>query len=476
MTAFHISLVGRGDLGGEIYRQIRQAILGGRLKAGTRLPASRALARSLAVSRTTVTSAYERLQGEGLAFSRAGTATFVSDKVARSSRSRPRSGAGSTLQPRAVWHSVNGLTAFGNSAKFDFRMGIPDATLFPHLGWRRAITRALRSSESTEAFYEASAGSHALCKAIAEHIAISHVVSVTPEDLIITNGTQQALDIVARTLIEPGGVIAMEDPGYTPAMQLFKSLRVRVVGVPVDDEGLVVDRLPSDAQAVYVTPSHQFPLGVAMSLARRQALLAWAERHDAAIIEDDYDSEFRFGGRPLEPLQTLDRDGRVIYVGSFSKTMLPELRLGFLVLPPSLRAAAIKAKFVTDWHSAPLAQRALARFIADGSFARHIRKVGKVYSQRHAIVTSTLERDFAGHLDLIPSTTGLHVAAVASNASVEKIADIAQRATTLGVAIQQFSGFAVDTRQRAGITIGYGAIATPKIAEGLRRLRKCFAS
>jgi GntR family transcriptional regulator/MocR family aminotransferase len=227
---------------------------------------------------------------------------------------------------------------------------------------------------------------------------------------------------------------------------------------------------------VYVTPSHQFPVGVAMSLPRRQALLAWAEHHDAAIIEDDYDSEFRFGGRPLEPLQTVDPSGRVIYIGSFSKTMLPALRIGFLVLPPSLHLAATKAKFVSDWHGPSLLQSALVRFIADGSFARHIRKVGKVYSQRHAIVTAILERDFAHHLELVPSHTGLHVAALATNISVERIAYIARRAAGLGVAIQQLADFAVDTNQRSGITIGYGAVATSKIAEGLRRLRKCFSA
>ncbi len=291
----------------------------------------------------------------------------------------------------------------------------------------------------------------------------------------MTNGTQQALDIVARTLLDPDDVIAVEDPGYTPAMQLFRSLRARVVGVQVDSEGLLVDRLPSNARAVYVTPSHQFPLGCAMSLSRRQALLAWAEQHNAAIIEDDYDSEFRFGGRPLEPLQTLDVSGRVIYVGSFSKTLLPTLRLGFLVLPPTLRAAALKAKFVSDWHSPSLAQSALARFIADGSFARHIHKAGKVYSERHAIVTATLERDFDEDFELIPSHTGLHVAASARRASVEAIASLVRRAAEIGVAIQQLSSFAVHTRQRAGITIGYGAIATSEIAEGLRRLRTCLA-
>jgi GntR family transcriptional regulator / MocR family aminotransferase len=475
MTTFHVSLVGRGNLTGEIYRQIRQAILDGRLAAGDRLPATRELARSLAVSRSTVTAAYERLLGEGLAEARAGAATLVSGQVVRAGREAPRSRAAGALQPRPVWDAVSVLVAFDESAKFDFRMGIPDATLFPHLTWRRAVARALRASEKSAAFYAPSAGLPALRVAIAEHIAISRSVKAAAEDLVITNGTQQALDIVARVLLEPGDVIAVEDPGYRPALQLFRSLRARVVGVPVDAEGLVVERLPPNARAVYVTPSHQFPLGVAMSLPRRHALLAWAERHDAAIIEDDYDSEFRFGGRPLEPLQTLDAGGRVIYVGSFSKSLLPALRLGFLVLPPSLRLAATKAKFVSDWHGASLAQSALARFIADGGFARHIRKVGKVYRQRHAIVTATLERDFADDLELVPSSTGLHVAALARTASVERIAAIARRAAALDVAIQQVSTFAVDRKQRPGLTIGYGAIATPRIAEGLRRLRRCFA-
>lgn len=475
MTTVHVSLVGRGDLSGEIYRQLRLAILAGRLKAGDRLPATRALARDLAVSRSTVTSAYERLLGEGLAESRAGAATFVSDRVPGSARRASRSAARSTLRPQALWDSISALVAFDSRAKFDFRVGIPDATLFPHLAWRRAVMRALRSSETSDAFYEASAGSQALRKAIAEHIAISRSVKAAPQDLFITSGTQQALDIVSRVLIEPGDVIAVEDPGYTPAVHLFRSLRARVVGARVDSEGIVVEQLPPNARAVYVTPSHQFPLGVPMSLARRRALLSWAERHDAAIIEDDYDSEFRFGGRPLEPLQTIDTSGRVIYVGTFSKTMLPSLRLGFLVLPASLHAAAIKAKFVCDWHSSAFAQPALARFIADGSFARHLRKAGKVYGERHAIITAALKDDFADHLELVPSQSGLHVAAFSTNASVERIASIVRHAATLGVAVQPLSNFAMHTRQRAGITIGYGAIPAAKIEEGMRRLRRCFA-
>lgn len=476
MTAFHVSLVGRRDLTGEIFRQIKQAILDGRLKPGDRLPATRELARSLEVSRSTVTASYERLQGEGLAVSRAGTATVVSDRVIHSGRYSRRSRVPNVIRPRAVWDSVSLLSASAITAKFDFRMGLPDATLFPHLAWRRALARALRSHEAEQAFYEPSAGVGALRAAISGHIAVSRSVKASPEDLLITNGTQQALDIVARTLLAPGDVIAVEDPGYRPAWQLFRSLGVRVTGVPVDDHGLVVDRLPPDARAVYVTPSHQFPTGVAMSLQRRRSLLAWADRHDAAVIEDDYDSEFRFGGRPLDPLQTLDSSGRVIYIGTFSKTMLPAMRLGFLVLPSSLRLAAQKAKFVTDWHSSSPAQFALARFIADGSFARHLRKAGAEYRQRHAMVTTALERNFSEHLELIPSSTGLHVAALARTASAERVASVVQRASALGVVVQQILDFSIDVRQRPGITIGYGTVATSKIAEGLRRLRSCFST
>ena len=473
MTAFHVSLVGRRDFSGEIYRQIRQAILDGRLKDGDRLPATRELARSLAVSRSTVTTAYERLLGEGIAASRIGAATIVSSRNGRSSPIA-RFASGRALRAREVWDAVTVTVASVSPAAYDFRNCFPDVALFPHVVWRRAVARALRSSSMTSAVYEAPAGTQALRTAIADHIGVSRSVKASPDDIIVTNGTQQALDVIARTLLEPGDVIAVEDPGYSPPRHLFRSLGARVVGVPVDGDGLVVDQLPLNTRMVYVTPSHQFPLGVAMSLPRRRALLAWAKRNNAAIIEDDYDSEFRFGGRPLDPLQTLDSAGHVIYVGTFSKTMLPALRLGFLVLPPSLRAAAAKAKFVSDWHTSTLAQPALARFIDDGSFARHIRKMGNVYSQRHRIVTATIERDFGVHLELMPSSSGLHVAALARAASVEEVASIVRRAARIGVVVRPLAQFAVGTKARAGIIIGYGAIPTSKISEGLQRLHRCF--
>jgi GntR family transcriptional regulator/MocR family aminotransferase len=313
-----------------------------------------------------------------------------------------------------------------------------------------------------------------LREAIARHIGIARGVNASPDDVTITSGIQQAIDVVARVLLKPGDRVAIEDPCYPAPRRLFESLGARVVGVPVDDLGLVVEALPRHSRMVYVTPSHQYPLGVSMALPRRMALLAWAERNKAAIIEDDYDSEFRFGGRPIEPLQTLDTAGRVIYLGSFSKTMLPTLRLGFMVTPPSLRTAVHKAKFVTDWHTALPLQAALAEFIDEGEFARHVRRVGAVYRTRHTTLTTGLEEELGQHLQIVPSDAGLHVAAVARAASVKEVAEAARRASEMGVEAQQLAAFAVNPPGRAGLVLGYGRIEAGRIEEGLRLIRRCF--
>jgi GntR family transcriptional regulator/MocR family aminotransferase len=475
---FHVSLVGRTHLSVEIYRQVRDAILRGVLHPGDRLPATRELARTLSVSRMTVTIAYERLTSEGFTISRVGDGTFVSDEAAPQRRQEKDSEVDGPLRARAIWQSIALSTTFAQPARFDFRTGVPDVTLFPRTIWRRLMARTLRADAfvSATSTYGDPAGDPQLRAAIATHIGIARGVVVSADDITITNGTQQAIDILARVLLSPGDRVAFEDPGYTMPRRAFQTLGGRVIGVPVDRDGLIVKALPRHAHIVYISPSHQFPLGVSMSLPRRQALLAWADRHDAAIIEDDYDSEFRFGGRPLEPLRTIDTAGRVIYVGSFSKTLLPDLRLGFIVAPRSLREAIRKAKFVADWHSPTLAQRALAEFIDEGAFGRHLRRVHAVYEQRHKLVTETIARDFAGQLDLVPSTTGLHVAAFARKASVERITAIARKAAAEGVAVQTLSQFAVGDSKHAGLMLGYGAIATDQIEEGLRRLRQAFRS
>jgi GntR family transcriptional regulator/MocR family aminotransferase len=472
IVAFHVSLVGRSDLSGEIYRQIRQAILDGRLRPGERLSPTRELAAALRVSRSTVTVAYENLLAEGFASSRTGAGTFVSHHLLEASRSatKAKRSPARALGVRGVWQTIS-LPAVFARADFDFRTGLPDASLFPHRAWRRVVAHALRSREMTAGVYENPAGNRQLRAAIARHIGISRSVSVSPDDIIVTSGTQQALDIIARVLLEPGDAVAVEKPGYLPPKYLFKALGAQVIGVPVDGEGLIVEALPARARAVYVTPSHQYPLGVAMSLSRRRALLAWAEYNNAVILEDDYDSEFRFGGRPLEPLQALDSTGRVVYVGTFSKTLLPSLRLGFMVVPPVLREASNKAKHVTDWHTATLAQDALSRFIDDGAFARHIRRMSRVYGERYALVTTAVKREFGNYLDLVPSSTGLHVAAYARRAAVDHVDAVSSRAFDLGVAVQPFH---VEGEPQAGFMLGYGAIEAARIAEGLKRLRRCF--
>lgn len=470
----HINLAERDDLSGEIYRQTRRAIVGGMLRPKDRLPSSRELAQSLNVARSTVVIAYEQLAGEGFIESVQGAGTFVSvsSSQARKPLDPPRRYA---LEPRPVWATIPLPTAFDHPAEFDFRTGLPDASLFPHRQWRRLIARELHANEvSGEAKYGSPAGHAELRGAIARHIGVSRGISASLDDVVITNGTQQAIDLLSRVLLSPGDRIAMEDPGYEAPRRAFEAAGIQVIGVPVDGDGLVVDALPAGVKAIYVTPSHQYPLTVTMTLARRRALLDWADRNGAAIIEDDYEGEFRFQGRPLDALQTLDTAGRVVYVGSFSKTLLPTLRLGFVVVPENLRLAVQKAKYVSDWTTSTLEQAALSRFIGDGSFARHVRKASKIYRVRHQMISEIIAVDFAEHLELVPSTTGIHLAALARSASIDDIARVTGRAADAGVQVHRLSSFAVGDTRRAGIVLGYGAIATDRIEEGLRQLRKCF--
>jgi GntR family transcriptional regulator/MocR family aminotransferase len=468
----HITLDGRPHLTDAIYRQLRDAILEGRLKAGDRLPPSRELARQLDVSRSTVTVAYDRLMSEGYTDSRVGAGTYVNrDLQPRAPRSALRPSA---LRAREIWDEIALPRVFSRPAEFDFRAGIPDARLFPYDTWRRLQARELRRSSVGKGAYGDPAGDPELRAGIAGHVALGRGVRAGADDVVVTNGTQQAFDVVARAILSPGDVVAVEDPGYPTVRLLLASLGARVVPVTVDEEGLDVAGLPDDARLVVVTPSHQFPLGVAMSLRRRLALVDWAEEHDAAVVEDDYDSEFRLGGRPIEPLQGLDPHGRVIYVGTFSKTMLATLRLGFVVVPGALRHAAQAAKFVSDWHSPIPTQRALASFIAEGWFARHLRRMRPIYRERHRRIVDILERDFAGLLRPLPAAAGLHVCAVAPSLSTAEVERAIARAADTGVAAHLLASMAAVPPGRPGIILGYGAIATEHIEEGMRRLRLAF--
>ncbi|TDD82425.1 PLP-dependent aminotransferase family protein [Actinomadura darangshiensis] len=462
----HVSLVGRRDLVGQIYGQLRAAILDGRLRAGEALPPTRELARRLAISRNTVGVAYDRLAAEGFLTSRVGAGTFVRE-TGSAARGAP---ASSPLRPRKVWDDVSAWPGRMPKIRWDFRAGLPDVTLFPYEPWRRIVAGLLRPSGLAEpASAGDPAGLPALREAIARHVGVSRSVRASGHDIVVTAGIQQALDLIVRVLLEPGDVVAVEDPGYPPVRMLLTAAGMRVRGVPVDAEGLRVDALPGDARAVYVTPSHQFPLGMPMSLPRRRALLDWARRRDVVIVEDDYDTEYRYGGRPVEPLQSLDEDGRVLYTGTFSKIMRPVLRLGFLVAPPSLHRAFRMARYVTSWHAELPAQAALARFIDEGLLARHIRRSRREYRARHERVAELVEGPLGDRLALVPSEAGLHLSATLTGGTDD--AAVAAKALGAGIGLFALSEFAVSGPSAPGLVFGYGAVTPPEIDAGMRRLR-----
>ncbi|WP_433331043.1 PLP-dependent aminotransferase family protein [Spirillospora sp. CA-294931] len=477
----HIGLEGRDegpggrrrDLAARIYRQLLEAILDGRLRPGERLPPTRELAQRLKVARNTVAVAYERLTAEGLLVARVGAGTFVGAAPIRraSGRTAP---TGSDVRPRAIWRSVAPPVPSIRPPVYDFRVGTPDASLFPLATWRRLVAAELRVATIRSADYGDPAGHPGLREAIARYTGISRAVRARADDVLVTNGAQQALDLVGRVMIDPGDIVAMEEPGYPPARELFRSLGARVVPVPVDDQGLEVEALPPGSRLVYVTPSHQFPTGTPMPLARRAALLDWAARHDAVIVEDDYDSEFRFSDRPLEPLQSLDRTGRVIYVGTFSKTLLPMLRIGFLVAPASLQPALHAAKQLTDWHGDHVAQAALARFIDSGELPRHIRKATRIYAERHELIVTTLRDAFTDWLAPVPSAAGLHLCARLHPDIAIDITALLERTASHAVA-ENLSGYcAAENTHHQGLVFGYGAIPTELIEPGLEVFVNAF--
>jgi GntR family transcriptional regulator/MocR family aminotransferase len=275
-------------------------------------------------------------------------------------------------------------------------------------------------------------------------------------------------------LLEPGDQVAVEDPGYVPVRRLFGALGAKVVGVPVDDQGLVVDLLPPSARIVYVTPSHQYPLGMTMSMPRRRALLRWAERHDAAVIEDDYDTEFRYVDRPLEPLQSLDADGRVVYVGSFSKTFSPSVRLGFAAVPKPLAGPITALRQLIDWHPPIAMQTALAGFIDDGLLDKHIRRNRRVYAERHHILTEALSGSLAEHLTPRAAHAGLHIAAVLRRGLREN--EVLQAAAGHGIVVSGLSDCFHTAPAQPGLLIGFGAVSTTGLPTALRMLDRVLAS
>ncbi|HEX3680211.1 MAG TPA: PLP-dependent aminotransferase family protein [Galbitalea sp.] len=472
----HVSLGPVGDRTNSIYRQLSAAIVDGSLRGGEALPPTRDLAASLGVSRTTVSVAYDRLLAEGFTVTRRGAGTFVA--ADRSSISRSRAPHGRAVHPRAVWAGAGINPDRHDRAAYDFAIGVPDPALFPLAAWRRNVARELQSDSAVMRGYSNPAGVHRLRVAIARHIGLSRAVRAGEEDVIVTSGAQQAVDLVARVLVAPGDIVVVENPGYPPVRALFETLGARVVPVPVDADGIVVSELPARAKLVYTTPSHQFPTAVRASLDRRLDLLAWAESNNAVILEDDYDSEFHYGAGSLDPLQNLDRTGRVVYVGTFSKTLLPALRLGFLVAPASLAPALMAAKRLSDSHTDSVSQGALARLIDDGTFAAHLRKANRVYAERRDAIRSGLARELTPWLEVAPSVAGLHLFAALRPDRPLRTTAVREAAAAAGVGIQSVANFTVgpETPQsRLGFVLGYGAINTEHISLGIHRLAEVFA-
>nr|WP_230416614.1 PLP-dependent aminotransferase family protein [Micromonospora tarapacensis] len=467
-------------MAGQIHRQVRAAILDGRLRSGEAVPSTRELAARLMVSRNTVTTAYDRLTAEGLLAARPGGRTYVVGRPKPERRVGPL--AERPIRPRPIWaQQPEPVDMSATNPTYDFRPGLPDAGRFPFATWRTLLADTFRSIPGRSEAYHDPAGDPRLRAAVAQHIGVSRSVHATADDILITSGSQQAVDLIGRVLIEPGEVAVVENPGWLPPRTLWRTSGARVVSAEVDREGVVVEALPDQARVLFVSPSHQFPLGVPMSDRRRRALLDWARHSGAVIVEDDYDSEFRYGGRPVDPLHSLDPAGRVIYIGSFSKTLLPTFRLGFCVAPASLQPALRRAKYAMDWHTALPLQAALARYLDQGLFARHIRRMRRVYQARRDRIGLLLDRDLAHLLEPLPSVAGLHMTAwlrtpMGPADGGDRAADqvVAARCRRAGLGLYPVSDFGSSGTVQPGLVLGYGAIDLNRIDKGLDLLRRCL--
>ncbi|HTR07651.1 MAG TPA: PLP-dependent aminotransferase family protein [Paraburkholderia sp.] len=480
----HVTVSGRRDLAAQIYRQLRDSIVDGRLAGGTRLPSTRDLAQQLGVSRKTTLDVFERLLAEGYLNSRRGSGTFVAETLERlPARERghpnPQIRAATTVTEAArgaqatPWWQAEAqgglLPRFDTRLACDFAGGVTDKSRFPFDIWRRCINDALRVQARGHGMYRDPAGEEKLRLAVSRYLAFNRAVQANWEDVIVTQGAQQALDLLARVTLAPGDVVAVEDPGYPPARDIFAALGAKVVPVPVDDEGLVVARLPKAARLVYVTPSHQFPLGMPMSLERRVALLEWAQARGALVIEDDYDCEYRFEGRSLEPLKSLDNAGLVAYVGTFSKTIFPELRVGYMVPPATFAAPLARARQIGDCHGCVLTQTALANFMLNGHFARHLRRMHQTYSQRRDTLLAHLRGPLAPWLEpVMPNTAGLHLAArLVAPLEAGAVAEAARRAS---IGLHPLAPFHLEAPVQSGFLFGYGAVEVERIDAALTSL------
>ncbi|GIL41634.1 PLP-dependent aminotransferase family protein [Roseiterribacter gracilis] len=456
-----------------LHAQLRAAILDGRLKPDLRLPATRALAESLCVSRNTVVAAYDLLLSEGYLVARAGSGTYVADVLPQMVPPKElRSDAAPDARLSDVARSARPIFRFfpPTDGGFDFRSGYPDASLIPFDIWMRLSARALRAASRRTAAYTAPEGQLELRDAIAKHVSFTRAVACSAEDVVVTAGAQQAFELLARILVTPGKtVVAMEEPNYVPMRISYETAGAVLKTVPVDEEGMIIELLPPDAKVICVTPSHQYPLGVVMSPRRRAALLDFAQANNAVVIEDDYDGEFRFGGRPHAALQTLDRNESVFYIGTFSKSLFPSLRLGFVVVPPWAKPALVRAKQTNDWCAPTMTQDTLAAFISEGHLARHMRKMRKVYGDRRTALLHALAQQAGDLLQPIEGDSGLHLSAHLIP-SIDALV-IAHQAHERGHRIQALNRFGTSPADEInGFVFGFGLMDARGIERGVETL------
>lgn len=463
---------------------IRAGILEGRFRPGEKLPPTRSVAASLKLARNTVLEAYEQLAAEGYLAARHGSGTFVApDLPERSLQAPPGPGERRAGGGRA---SEASLSAFGarvlsgevprqmrreeGDNPYEFRYGTPSLEEFPMDAWRTLTKRVLDYPPRELLGYGPTEGLPALREALARYLQRARGVRCSAEQIIMVNGSQQALDLTARALLDPGDVVALEEPCYPGARAVFTANGAMLAPVPCDGEGILVERMPGRARLAYVTPSHQFPSGAVMSAARRLELLAWAHRCGAVVVEDDYCSEFRYEGRPLAALQGLDEGERVIYTGTMSKVLLPALRLGYMVVPTALQGAIAGTKWLTDRHVALLYQAVLALFIEEGHFERHLRRMRKLYGRRRATMLEAFATYFGERAVISGTEAGIHILVRIADIDAE---DFIARARGQGVGIYSAASYYTGSPPPgATFIMGYSSVDEAGIREGIRLLAK----
>jgi len=477
LVSAHLPL--RRHSGVPLYRQIydgfRQAILGGLLRSGQRIPSTRALAAELEISRFPVLAAYEQLLHEGYLAGRIGAGTFVSGTLPDDAL-RPVAGARASGRSAQAARQARPVRREPERERSDgglrpFRMSLPGLDQFPLAIWARLVARHARALTPVLMAYGDPAGLQVLREAVAEYLRTARAVRCEADQVIILSGSQAALRVAATVLLARGDLVAVEEPGYPGARDALRASGAELAPVPVDEQGLSVaalERLGARVRAAYVTPSHQYPLGVSMTATRRLELLEWAERHGSWLLEDDYDSEYRYVSRPLGSLQGMDGHGRVIYIGSFSKVLFPSLRVGYLIVPQALRQDFLEAREALDIFSPALSQLTLADFLAEGHFARHLRRMRAVYLNRRGALLEGLTRYCAGRLTVLNADGGLHAAA-ALPAGTDDAAVVA-RMDRHGLTATALSTCYTIAPRRSGLLLGFGGFGERRLLEATRLL------